>query len=120
MGQEGKNRLKFTQKKNIYIYIIKRQEKCNNNEDAYLCALLSFLPQRGTVPIASYYRRDHIHSVLEGQVFLQFPAVFMDRAYLRKFHFMPGGLSEASLNRPPCIPNGKENFSGSTSLWQNI
>lgn len=33
---------------------------------------------------------------------------------------MPGGLNGASLNRPPCIPNGKENFSGGTSLWQNI
>lgn len=50
----------------IYIYIIKRQEKCNNNEDAYLCAFLCFLPQRGTVPIANYYKRDYIHSVLEG------------------------------------------------------
>ncbi|CAO2599982.1 Calcium/calmodulin-dependent protein kinase type II subunit delta, partial [Lemmus lemmus] len=34
-------------------------------------------------------------------------------------HFHRSGSPTVPI-KPPCIPNGKENFSGSTSLWQNI
>ncbi|XP_008991044.1 calcium/calmodulin-dependent protein kinase type II subunit delta isoform X26 [Callithrix jacchus] len=34
-------------------------------------------------------------------------------------HFHRSGSPTVPI-KPPCIPNGKENFSGGTSLWQNI
>lgn len=37
----------------------------------------------------------------------------------QNIHFHRSGSPTVPI-KPPCIPNGKENFSGGTSLWQNI